>query len=249
MAVFGGPNVIDNGLVLSLDAGNVKSYPGSGTIWYDKSGNDNNGTLTNGPTFSGGTIFLDGTDDYINCGTGSTLTFNNGTDLNDVPFTMGVWVKFNSVSGYQLVIAKSDYGSSPNKREFLFFTNADKKIHFNLMNSNSYVNRIGRYYNTELVTNIWYNMFVTYNGSKLESGIKIYINGVRVDDTSDSTGTYSGLSRTTIPFCLGTDWNNYPTTGNKLTGFYGMAVVYRRELSQEEITQNYNATKSRFNIT
>jgi hypothetical protein len=248
MSVFGGPNVTDSGLVLNLDAGNVKSYPGSGTIWYDKSGYQNNGILTNGPTFSGGTILLDGTDDYINCGTGSTLTFNNGTDLNDVPFTMGVWVKFNSLSGYQLVIAKSDYGSSPNKREFLFFTNADKKIHFNLMNSNSYVDRIGRYYNTELVTNIWYNMFVTYNGSKLESGIKIYINGVRVDNTSDSLGTYSGLSRTTTPFCFGTDWNNNPTQGNELSGFYGIAVVYRRELSQEEITQNFNALRSRYGI-
>jgi hypothetical protein len=91
-------------------------------------------------------------------------------------------------------------------------------------------------------------MFVTYNGLKLESGIKIYINGVRVDDTSDSVGTYSGLSRTTTPFCFGTDWNNYPNQGNKLSGFYGNTIIYRRELSSQEVLQNFNAQRQRFNI-
>jgi hypothetical protein len=245
------PDIVTSGLTLNLDAGNPYSYnplnTGS-TTWTDISGNGNNGTLTNGASYTGGTIFLDGTDDYVNCGTGSTLTFNNGTNLNDIPFTIGVWVKFNSVSGYQLVIAKSDYGSSPNKREFLFFTNADSKIHINLMNSDNYNNRIGRYYNTVLSTNTWYHMFATYNGSKLESGLKIYINGVRVDDTSDSLGTYSGLSRTTTPFSFGTDWNNYPNQGNKLSGYYGLGQVYRRELSAGEIAQNFNATRGRYGI-
>jgi hypothetical protein len=248
---YGIPDIVTSGLTLNLDAGNPYSYSplntGS-TTWTDVSGNGNDGTLTNGASYTGGTIFLDGTDDYVNCGTGSTLTFNNGTNLNDIPFTIGVWVKFNSVSGYQLVIAKSDYGSSPNKREFLFFTNADSRIHINLMNSDNYNNRIGRYYNTVLSTNTWYHMFATYDGSKLESGLKIYINGVRVDDTSDSVGTYSGLSRTTTPFSFGTDWNNYPNQGNKLSGYYGLGQVYRRELSAGEIAQNFNATRGRYGI-
>jgi hypothetical protein len=248
---YGIPDIVTSGLTLNLDAGNPYSYSplntGS-TTWTDVSGNGNNGTLTNGASYTGGTIFLDGTDDYVNCGTGSTLTFNDGTNLNDIPFTIGVWVKFNSVSGYQLVIAKSDYGSSPNKREFLFFTNADSRIHINLMNSDNYNNRIGRYYNTVLSTNTWYHMFATYDGSKLESGLKIYINGVRVDDTSDSAGTYSGLSRTTTPFSFGTDWNNYPNQGNKLSGYYGLGQVYRRELSAGEIAQNFNATRGRYGI-
>jgi hypothetical protein len=91
-------------------------------------------------------------------------------------------------------------------------------------------------------------MFATYDGSKLESGLKIYINGVRVDDTSDSTGTYSGLSRTTTPFSFGTDWNNYPNQGNKLSGYYGLGQVYRRELSVAEIQQNFNATRGRYGV-
>jgi len=246
----GGPNTITNGLVLYLDAANPSSYISGSLNWNDLSRSNISGSLVNGPTYNsnnGGTILLDGTNDYIDCGTNSLLTFNDGTDLNDIPFSMGVWVKFNSVSGYQLVIAKSDYGY--NRREFLFFTNSDSKIHFNLMKSNDYNSRIGRYYNTVLTTGIWYNLVTTYNGSKLESGIKIYMNGVRVDDTTDSVGTYPGLSRTTTPFCFGTDWNVYPNQGNKLSGFYGNTVVYRRELTASEVLQNYNAQKSRFGLT
>ena len=68
MANLYGPRIITDGLVLHLDAGNRKSYPGSGNTWYDLSGNNNNGTLINGPVHNssnGGVFLLDGVDDYI----------------------------------------------------------------------------------------------------------------------------------------------------------------------------------------
>ena len=52
MGLAHSPRIVTDGLVLALDAGNTKSYPGSGTDWYDRSGNGNDGTLTNGPTYS-----------------------------------------------------------------------------------------------------------------------------------------------------------------------------------------------------
>ena len=61
--------IITNGLVLCLDAANPKSYPGSGTTWYDLSGNGHNSTLINGPTYNStnkGVIVLAGDNDYIN---------------------------------------------------------------------------------------------------------------------------------------------------------------------------------------
>ena len=54
MSVAGGPNLIKNGLVLALDAGNIKSYQSGSTVWYDKSGNNLSGSLINGPTFNTG---------------------------------------------------------------------------------------------------------------------------------------------------------------------------------------------------
>lgn len=68
MGIDYGPKIVTNGLVLYLDAGNNKSYPGTGTVWTDLTGNNNNGTLVNAPTFSsvnGGVIVLDGANDYI----------------------------------------------------------------------------------------------------------------------------------------------------------------------------------------
>jgi hypothetical protein len=61
--------IVTSGLVLSLDAGNSSSYPGTGTTWFDLSGNGNNGTLVNGASYdsvNNGVIVLDGVNDYIN---------------------------------------------------------------------------------------------------------------------------------------------------------------------------------------
>jgi hypothetical protein len=51
MSLIHSPRIVTDGLVLCLDAGNPKSYTGSGTTWTDLSGNGNNGTLTNSPTY------------------------------------------------------------------------------------------------------------------------------------------------------------------------------------------------------
>ena len=51
MAVSAGPDIVENGLVLCLDAGNRRSYPGTGTGWFDISGVNTNGTLTKSSMF------------------------------------------------------------------------------------------------------------------------------------------------------------------------------------------------------
>ena len=69
MAFNYSPKIVTNGLVLCLDAGNVKSYVSGSTTWTDLSPTQKNGILTNGPTFNssnGGSIVFDGVDDYIN---------------------------------------------------------------------------------------------------------------------------------------------------------------------------------------
>jgi hypothetical protein len=61
-----GPRIVTDGLVLCLDAADQNSYAGSGSTWYDLSGNNNHFTLNNSPTYSfegGGNIIFDGTND------------------------------------------------------------------------------------------------------------------------------------------------------------------------------------------
>jgi len=64
--MYTGPNISDDGLVLSLDAANTKSYINGSTTWTDLSRRGNNGTLINGPTFDStnlGSIVFDGVND------------------------------------------------------------------------------------------------------------------------------------------------------------------------------------------
>jgi hypothetical protein len=78
---FEGPvGPVTNGLLLYWDAGNLDSYPGTGTIIYDLSGNGNNGTLYNGVGFNqtnGGVLIFDGVDDYVGTSSPSLPSTNN----------------------------------------------------------------------------------------------------------------------------------------------------------------------------
>jgi hypothetical protein len=84
--------IVTNGLVLSLDAADRNSYPGTGTSWFDMSGNGNTGTLTNGPTYStnNGGIFGFVSDDFV--------TIPENSALNTQTPSVEVWVKTNSTN-------------------------------------------------------------------------------------------------------------------------------------------------------
>jgi hypothetical protein len=88
--------IVQSGLVLNLDAGVSSSYPTTGTTWTDLSGSGNNGTLTNGPTYSsanGGSIVFDGSNDYASFTSNCYNVSLNGT-INEL--TINAWVYWNS---------------------------------------------------------------------------------------------------------------------------------------------------------
>ena len=92
MATLYSPKIVTNGLVLCLDAGNNKSYPGSGTTWNDLSGNNNTGSLVNGPTFTGsfgGSVAFDGVNDYVACPTSLLDNYLSGCTLPPQKFFVG----------------------------------------------------------------------------------------------------------------------------------------------------------------
>ena len=87
MAISGGPDTVEQGLILSLDAANVKSYPGTGTTWYDLSGNGHNFALNNSPTFSNGTFTFDGSTQYARI-------LSSGLNLDPTGIrTIEIWTK------------------------------------------------------------------------------------------------------------------------------------------------------------
>jgi hypothetical protein len=223
MAVFGGPNVIDNGLVLSLDAGNVKSYPGSGTIWYDKSGNNNNGTLTNGPTFSGGSIVFDGVDDYVDTTFKASISIGNGN-----PFTISAFFKTGKIAQQMLV------GCPDTPRLYIEVFNRSGVLvsHWGIGNNNNSST------STAIINiNQIYNYVTTYDGNIAKG----YLNGVLTD-----TDTIGSQSYNTNFLQIGKWISGAPLY---LSGSIYTTQIYNRVLTAQEVLQNYNATKSRFNIT
>lgn len=94
---FGQQGIVTDGLKLWLDASNPVSYPGSGTTWYDLSGNGNNGTLLNGVTPLSNAMQFDGVDDRVQT--------NYNAQLND--FTVSVWFKSNTNIAYSRLVDKS----------------------------------------------------------------------------------------------------------------------------------------------
>lgn len=215
-----GPRIVTDGLVLYLDAGNSKSYPGSGTAWNDLSGNNNNGTLTNGPTYSSnnkGSIAFDGSNDFINCGS-SIITGNNsfswGCFIKPVANTAGTPVFFGNTSSLLAMVSYWDY---TNNKVRVGIWGADKLTA-----------------GTPIMPSTWGYTFWTWNGTTLTS----YTNGIS-DGSATGFSFNISSSYTTIGNAASTQYFN---------GSISQISIYNRALSSKEVLQNYNATKGRFNL-
>jgi hypothetical protein len=226
----GQEDIVKDGLVLWLDAGDRTSYPGGGNVWRDLSNGGNNGTLINGPTFNsgnGGNIVFDGTNDYVNCGTNALLKFTTN-------FTLSVWLKFNTISGIQTIISNNESGGY-GIISGLFSTRIETWYYIS-----------GDYYKAgedrnNYNTTSWYNITSTFDGSNI-----IYYR----NSNSIQTVSISGLVTTTSePLIIG---SNPQSSGSSFVDYFngsiGSTQIYNRSLTQAEISQNFNATRTRFGV-
>ena len=225
MAGFAGPNIIEDGLVLALDAGNTKSYPGSGTTWSDLIGS-NNGTLTNGPTFSsdnGGSIVFDGSNDYSSISGSSDLTFGAGD------FTVEMWV----------------YATNFTNRGAFFDSRKSDNVTGMVIGHESSTGEIRVYMpnlsvtTTDFSAGLWNHIAVTCESTT----VRLFVNGSLKD-----TGTGANLSDTLSPVYIG--YRTY--TSSSYTYFNGKISnfkVYKgKGLTAAEVSQNYNALRGRYGL-
>lgn len=231
MAFAHSPQIVTNGLVLALDAGNTKSYPGTGTTWFDKSGNAYNGTLTNGPTFSsanGGSIVFDGVDDYVAT-----------TGIQAPSFSINSWVRLNEINRFHGIIGRAD--SIFSNLSYAFRILNSNNLSISLSNSGT---SVAPYFEitspTPLQVSTWYNFTVTFS----KPTTTLYINGnTSIVDTNFNYDLYNSTSNTII--------GGY-TYGNGLSyllkGNMGNICFYNRALSASEVQQNFNALRGRFGI-
>jgi len=221
--VGGGVNIVVDGLVLYLDAANPKSYVSGSTTWVDVSRSGNSGTLVNGPTFNsenGGSIVFDGTNDYTNITTALVLSGS---------FTWNMNCKSNAMSAAtnrQVYLGSSGTWFEQSDNDTLFIRNTSE---------------IDR--NLELPTglipqNTWYNVAIT---RKADNTFDFYYNGIKQTLRSGGTSPVSASYSITAIGSIGGG-------GRYWNGNIAQTLVYNRALTDQEVLQNYNATRTRFNL-
>jgi len=235
MASFSGPNLEIDGLVLCLDAANTNSYPGSGNTWTDMSGNGNDGTLTNGPTFSsddGGSVVVDGSNDFI-------LTPRvTGTGIASASVSWGIWVNPSSTSGNIMSMSNSNPQTSWNMPPIAA---SGQKFRAKIWNNSILQSDT---YNL----NQWYYLVLVfkYASSKSDRGQFFYVNGELVGSQTNINYSASNSSAGNFMF-LGQSNPGANNTG-MFTGKYSNFHIYNKALTETDVKQNYNALKSRFGV-
>jgi hypothetical protein len=220
--------IVQDGLVLNLDAGVRDSYDG-GTTWRDlKGGND--GSLMNGPTFdktNGGNIVLDGTNQYIDLGSSAPVTSKlAGSDSVSCCF----WYKRNASENNSGIIG---IGSNLNRQIWVYDTTA-YGVQLSVDNTSSV--QTGVKENSVQSTGVWFHYSLTWTAGSA----KIYRNGTLVNTDSNPTGTiYSAQSTNYLGYIAGFGYNEIDL---------GQVIIYNKVLTAAEVLQNFNATRHRFGI-
>lgn len=227
---------VTSNLLMYVDASESESYPGSGTTWYDLSGNGKHLSLTNGPTFVGGSspkyFSFDGTDDEA--GTTSITTFNN---TNNVSITIEGWVRIPDTTGYRHIMGWRDSSSPYDNFFFLLLSNTPNTEARLTINSST--NLDINYNPGDNYWTLWKQIVFTFDRS--DSKTRLYVNGSLV---STSSGTVSGTFGTlgSVGYKVGGSTFYTQMEGSKF-------LVYNKALSSSEVSQNYNVFKSEFGLT
>jgi hypothetical protein len=219
MALSHSPQIVRDGLVLYLDAANIKSYPGTGSAVTDLSFLGNGGTLVNGATYNatnGGSFVFDGVDDAINCN-------NPGLAQR---LTVSAWVRCTNVAGSNNIVSK-------NGPYFMRIVNS--VVRFNLLTSvGSWLFQNGT---TTLSNNVWYNFVMVYDGAFFKGYINsnIEFSTAKTGDVQSNAALYIGYTP------AGGEQAGF-------NGNIAQVSIYHKALTTEEIKQNFEATRGRYGV-
>ena len=233
MAIQGGPDIVEDGLVLHLDAADRNSYPGSGITWYDLCGNTNF-TLYNGPVFNNNRFSCDGSNDSIISDSNFALV---GSDITiSIGFYMHNFAASCACPGSGGLFNMDGFSYS----NYLYFFHGGGTHPFYIQgNSQGGGNRgIVAVAGGNLLDR-WHFLTFTYNNTSYL--FKGYVNGSYVGQN-----TFTHALDITNKIYLS---NYIKSCGNCYTeSDIAFLSINRKELSASEILQNYNATKGRYGL-
>ena len=222
MGVKYNPGVVTSGLVFCFDAGNIKSYPKSGTGCYDLSNGDT-GTLINGPTYdstNGGSLVFDGTNDYVQ------FPSKTNRNVGGTDFSVFIWMKSNNKAGYQSLLTLDNIGWGGG---IILYSLVDTGVF------RTWVGNTAQNGNIDICNNSW-----NYVGIVRRSGVVTqYVNNI-----PDVTFNASGTTLSDQYVRLG----SVDTTTYFLNGRISNGTMHNRALSDQEVSQNFNALRGRYGI-
>jgi hypothetical protein len=224
------PSIITNGLILNLDAGNAASYPGTGTTWADLSGNSNNATLYNGASYSssnGGILTFDGINDN------SLVNNSNSINIIGSSLTIEGWIKPQSISGWIAIFYKNTntvsggyhLGIDPSG----YLAGGLKEPDWITVQSTT----------NQIQLNTWQHVAMSFD--TVNKILKLYKNGNLIKTETSFNYTLTG---NTDPLSIGSQGNLTQT----FTGNIPICRLYNKVLTDTEIQQNFNTTKTRFGL-
>jgi hypothetical protein len=223
------PGIVTDGLYLHLDAGNYNSYPIANTTWYDLSDRRNNANLVNGPTYSrdgGGAIVFDGSNDYATVPS-SARTFSQVTFM--------AWIKRNGASPqWAGIILNRDTGIPGSACGIVFR---------NLTNQLGYLwagDGFGFVSNLTPPDGAWCLV-----GASMVGNISTLF---LAQASGTSTAVDTARLTTSVTWAANNLYVGYDPSWNVYKGSMAQALIYTRALSVQEMQQNFNATRARFNI-
>jgi len=238
MSEFRAYPFVASGAILFLDANDAASYGGSGTTWYDLSGNGYNATFASAGGGSNPSFTTAGSLKYFqftginpsgpHYTGGGYMTLSNNLDTSYV--TIQCWFNNNTSAPYVMILGGKTANSSVYQGYQLYLNGstigkADARITTGGGTANTDISYSYSY-------NTWYNFALTYNGSNMYT----YLNGVQVASSS-KTGTIN----TGRPFTIGAQYLDGSTPSEFLNGAIGSMVVYNRALTSAEISKNYSS--------
>jgi len=231
MGFFRGPNIVQDNLIVSLDAASQRSYPGSGDVWYDLSGNGVNLNSSGSPTLAtlgGATCFNFDQDGDV--WTGPTGGIPSTANTNTTQRTLEAWLYPASsevTSGDRGTIILLNGGNG----NYMSITKSSRQL-------SSYwygKNNNGYHQAAPAITNQTWNHWCTvWTGSEL----KQWQNG-----TKYTTSNITGTSTRNTNLIVGRE-----SSGRQYAGGIAIIRIYNKALTDNEALQNYNAQKSRFEI-
>jgi hypothetical protein len=234
MSLGHGASIVRDGLVLHLDAANVKSYPGSGNTWSDLSGNNNNGTI-NGPTHDSvnGSFTFDGSDDSINLG---------NVDLITTAFSIETWFKGNAIQTgtFNSIVSKDAPGTLGSFTMTSDQNNNYIRVGYNGTLGQREVNGAGTVGASDLKANTWFHYCGTWDGSNL---LSLYRNGELIKTTTGANGEI--ITGNSSDLLIG----DRTAADGYFNGDISLVRIYNNKtLSQVEVKQNFEALRGRYAI-